>query len=307
MQKRLIRIATRQSKLALWQANHIKDQLTQHHPEYSFELLPLITTGDQRLDLSLTDIGGKRLFVKELEQALLDGKADLAVHSMKDVPMGFPSGLTIAVICDREDPRDVLVSNNFYSIAELPAGAVIGTSSLRRTCQLYALRPEIKIVPMRGNVDTRILRLDEDKYDAIVLAAAGLLRLGLQQRIREFITPEACLPAVGQGALGIECRADDRELLALIKVLDHPATHSCVQAERAMNQRLNGGCQVPIAAYAVIKQEQLIVRGMVGQPDGSLLLHASAQGAISAAEQLGIQVAEDLLAQGAAPILAEFE
>lgn len=303
MKQKLIRIATRQSKLALWQANYIKQKLASHYPAVKIELLPLITTGDKHLHEPLNEIGGKRLFVKELEQALLDGAADLAVHSMKDVPMDLPANLTIPVICEREDPRDVLVSNKFNKITELPPGAVVGTSSLRRAAQLHALRPDLIIQPMRGNIDTRMQRLDEGKYDAIVLAAAGLLRLGLRERIGEFIAPEACLPAVGQGALGIECRADDEEILALIKILDHQATHVCVQAERAMNHRLNGGCQVPIAAYATLKNEQLHLYGMVGKPDGSLILQANAQGFMQDSEELGMRVAEDLLAQGAMEVL----
>lgn len=304
MKKKLLRIATRQSKLALWQANYIKQQLLQRHPDLTIDFLPLTTTGDIRLETSLSKIGGKGLFVKELEQALLDERADIAVHSMKDVPKDLPTELAIPVICKREDPRDVLVANNYKTIAELPQGAVIGTSSLRRTAQLHALRPDLVIRSMRGNVDTRIQRLDEGNYDAIILAAAGLIRLGLEKRICEFIAPENCLPAVGQGALGIECRRADQEILQLISVLNDPVTHVCVRAERAMNNQLGGGCQVPIAGYAkLINETHLVLQGLVGKSDGSVILRAGAQGAVVDAETVGQQVAQDLLAQGAAEIL----
>lgn len=306
MKKNQLRIATRQSPLALWQANHIKQRLEQAYPDLKVELLGITTSGDKLVNGPLNKSGGKGLFVKELEQALLENKADIAVHSMKDVPMEFPEGLEIAVICERADPRDAFISNHYKSLAELPVGAVVGTSSLRRTCQLHQARPDLNMQILRGNVDTRLKRLDENKYDAIILAAAGLLRLGLQQRITEYLSPEVCLPAVGQGALGIECRSADREVLELIKFLNHPSTQQCVLAERAMNLRLHGGCQVPVAAYAILQDEKIMLRGLVGKPDGSILLHANAIDIVNNAVMLGKKVAEDLLQQGAAQILKEY-
>lgn len=303
MKKNLIRIATRRSALALWQASHIKLRLEQCYPDLRVELLPMVTSGDQQKTGPLQAIGGKRLFVKELEQSLLDNQADIAVHSMKDVPMDFPAGLSLAVICKRADPRDVLVANQATSLATLPAGSVIGTSSLRRTCQLRALRPDLIVQPLRGNVDTRVRLLEERKFDAIVLAAAGMMRLALTERITEYLAPDICLPAVGQGALGIECRSGDQTVLDLVQALNHLPTFQCVSAERAMNEQLQGGCQVPVAAYATLEAEQLTMHGLVGKPDGTLLLRAMVQGDAQAAVALGQQLAADLLNQGAAEIL----
>jgi len=298
-----IRIATRKSALALWQADYVKQQLKQAHPGLCVELVPMQSRGDQLLDSPLAKIGGKGLFVKELENALLAGEADIAVHSMKDVPMEFPKGLGLFCICQREDPRDAFVSNQHKSFAELPEGSVLGTSSLRRQAQLLALRPDLQVRFLRGNLDTRLGKLDRGEYDAIILAAAGLIRLGYQPRIRELLPTEVCLPAGGQGAVGIECRSDDNALHALLAPLQDEATAICVRAERALNRRLNGGCQVPIACYAELNDKQIHLRGLVGQPDGSLLLRADGFSAMTEAETLGVALAEDLLSQGADSIL----
>ncbi|MEJ8318693.1 hydroxymethylbilane synthase [Pseudomonas psychrotolerans] len=300
---REIRIATRQSALALWQADYVKARLEAAHPGLRVSLLPMTSRGDKLLDAPLAKIGGKGLFVKELENALLDGSADIAVHSMKDVPMEFPAGLGLYAICEREDPRDAFVSNRHSGLAELPQGSVVGTSSLRRQAQLLALRPDLEIRFLRGNVNTRLAKLDADDYDAIILAAAGLIRLGFAERIREYLTVEDSLPAGGQGAVGIECRTDDAEVHALLEPLHHFDTERRVAAERALNRRLNGGCQVPIACYAVQEGELLWLRGLVGQPDGGLLLRAEARGPLNDPAGLGVTVAEDLLAQGAQGIL----
>ncbi|KTT49175.1 porphobilinogen deaminase [Pseudomonas oryzihabitans] len=300
---REIRIATRQSALALWQADYVKARLEAAHPGLRVSLLPMTSRGDKLLDAPLAKIGGKGLFVKELENALLDGSADIAVHSMKDVPMEFPQGLGLYAICEREDPRDAFVSNRYARLADLPQGSVVGTSSLRRQAQLLALRPDLQIRFLRGNVNTRLAKLDADDYDAIILAAAGLIRLGFAERIRESLSVEDSLPAGGQGAVGIECRTDDAEIHALLEPLHHVDTERRVAAERALNRRLNGGCQVPIACYAVQEGELLWLRGLVGQPDGGLLLRAEARGPLNDPAALGVTVAEDLLAQGAQGIL----
>ena len=300
---REIRIATRKSALALWQAEHVKARLEQAHPGLKVSLVPMVSRGDKLLDAPLAKIGGKGLFVKELETALLENEADIAVHSMKDVPMDFPEGLGLYCICEREDPRDAFVSNTYASLDSLPAGSVVGTSSLRRQAQLLARRPDLKIQFLRGNVNTRLAKLDAGEYDAIILAAAGLIRLGFAERIRASISAEDSLPAGGQGAVGIECRTADSEIHALLAPLHHRDTALRVTAERALNKHLNGGCQVPIACYAVLEGEQLWLRGLVGQPDGSQLLRAEQRAPVTAAEQLGVQVAEALLAQGAAAIL----
>ncbi|WKT00603.1 hydroxymethylbilane synthase [Gallibacterium salpingitidis] len=305
MQKDVIRIATRQSPLALWQANFIKQQLESLYPQLTVELVTMVTKGDVLLDTPLAKIGGKGLFVKELELALLEHRADIAVHSMKDVPMQFPEGLHLSIICEREDPRDAFVSNRYASLAELPQNAVVGTSSLRRQCQLKALRPDMELKTLRGNVGTRLRKLDDGEYDAIILAAAGLIRLGEQQRIRSFIEAETSLPAVGQGAVGVECRVDDEWVNQLLKPLLHQDTWDRVIAERAMNNRLQGGCQVPIAGYAILSGEQLHLRALVGAVDGSEVLRAEGVAPRSQATQLGIQVAESLLAQGAEKLLAQ--
>lgn len=303
MSSREIRIATRKSALALWQAEYVKSRLEQAHPGLRVTLVPMVSRGDKLLDSPLSKIGGKGLFVKELETALLDNQADLAVHSMKDVPMDFPEGLGLFCICEREDPRDAFVSNRFTSLAELPAGSVVGTSSLRRQAQLLAIRPDLQIRFLRGNVNTRLAKLDAGEYDAIILAAAGLIRLGFESRIRSSLSVEDSLPAGGQGAVGVECRVADAEVQALLAPLHHLETATRVTAERAMNKHLNGGCQVPIACYAVIEGEQVWLRGLVGNPDGSALLHAQARAPRSDVVALGVNVAEALLAQGAADIL----
>ncbi|KAB0547285.1 hydroxymethylbilane synthase [Pseudomonas argentinensis] len=300
---REIRIATRKSALALWQAEHVKARLEHAHPGLQVSLVPMVSRGDKLLDAPLAKIGGKGLFVKELETALLEDQADIAVHSMKDVPMDFPQGLGLFCICEREDPRDAFVSNTYESLDALPAGSVVGTSSLRRQAQLLARRPDLKIHFLRGNVNTRLAKLDAGEYDAIILAAAGLIRLGFEDRIRDSIGVEHSLPAGGQGAVGIECRVGDAQLQQLLAPLNHAETALRVTAERAMNKRLNGGCQVPIACYAILEGEQLWLRGLVGEPDGSRLLRAEQRGAAQDAERLGIEVAEALLAQGAGDIL----
>jgi hydroxymethylbilane synthase len=303
MSSREIRIATRKSALALWQAEYVKARLEQAHPGLVVTLVPMVSRGDKLLDSPLSKIGGKGLFVKELETALLENEADIAVHSMKDVPMDFPEGLGLFCICEREDPRDAFVSNTFASLDDLPRGSIVGTSSLRRQAQLLTRRPDLEIRFLRGNVNTRLAKLDAGEYDAIILAAAGLIRLGFEDRITSAISIEDSLPAGGQGAVGIECRSVDTEIHALLAPLHHADTAVRVTAERALNKHLNGGCQVPIACYAVLEGEQIWLRGLVGEPSGGLLLSAQARGPQSAAAALGVQVAEDLLAQGAGAIL----
>lgn len=302
---RKLTIATRESPLALWQAEYVRAELQAAHPGLEVQLLGMTSRGDKILDLPLAKVGGKGLFVKELETALLDGSADIAVHSMKDVPMEFPEGLELGVICEREDPRDAFVSNDFASLDALPAGSVVGTSSLRRECQLRERRPDLEIRFLRGNVNTRLRKLDEGEYRAIILASAGLIRLEMADRIRQRIPVEDSLPAGGQGAVGIELRAGDEGTRELLEALHHGPTAARVSAERAMNLRLNGGCQVPIAAYATLSEDasSLHLRGLVGEPDGSRILRAEVAGPAAAAEELGQQVADDLLAQGAAAIL----
>ena len=302
---KLVRIATRKSALALWQAEFVKAQLEHFHDDVRVELVPMSTQGDIILDTPLAKIGGKGLFVKELEQAMLDGRADIAVHSMKDVPVEFPDDLELHVICEREDPRDAFVSNNFANIDALPQGAIVGTSSLRRQCQIRALRPDLEIRDLRGNVNTRLAKLDSGQYDAIILAAAGLIRLEMGERIRDFIEPEVSLPANGQGAVGIECRIDDEVTKALLAPLEHSETRIRVNAERAMNRHLEGGCQVPIGAYALVDGDQVHLRGLVGAIDGSEILRDEISGHVDDAEKLGIELAKKLLAQGADKILAD--
>ena len=303
MLEKTLKIATRQSPLALWQANYVKDRLQQQYLDLTVELVPMVTKGDVILDSPLAKIGGKGLFVKELENALLNKEADIAVHSMKDVPMQFPEGLGLAVICQREDPRDAFVSHSYRTFTELPQGAVVGTSSLRRQCQLKALRPDLDIRSLRGNVGTRLSKLDNGDYDAIILASAGLSRLGLADRIASFIDVEQSLPAAGQGAVGIECRTDDAQVQALLAPLADAETTYCVLAERAMNNHLQGGCQVPIGGYAVLQQGQLYLRALVGDIDGSRIIRAEGKSAVENAEVLGVKIAEQLLAQGADKIL----
>lgn len=299
----ILKIATRQSPLALWQANFVKDRLEDLHPYLTVELVPMVTKGDVILDTPLAKIGGKGLFVKELENALLEKRADIAVHSMKDVPMQFPKGLGLSVICKREDPRDAFVSNRYASFDDLPKGAIVGTSSLRRQCQLKQLRPDLDIRSLRGNVGTRLSKLDNGEYDAIILAAAGLIRLGMKERIASFIETTTSLPAAGQGAVGIECRTDDLAVQALLAPLADKETTACVLAERAMNTRLQGGCQVPIGGYAVLENNQIYLRALVGELDGSAIIRAEGKSAVENAEELGVQIAEKLLAQGADRIL----
>lgn len=299
----VLRIATRKSPLALWQAEYVKQRLQQCHPGLRIELLTMVTQGDKILDTPLAKVGGKGLFVKELEQGMLEGRADIAVHSMKDVPVDLPAGLHLPVICEREDPRDAFVSNAFAAIDDLPAGARVGTSSLRRTCQLRAYRPDLEILDLRGNVGTRLQKLDDGNYDAIILAAAGLRRLGLSARIRDAISSDVLLPAIGQGAVGIECRQDDARVNDIIASLDDSTTHIRVTAERALNRRLEGGCQVPIAGYAELEHDEIRLRGLVGWPDGSRIIHDIISGRAADAESLGVTLAESLLTQGAGEIL----
>ncbi|KAF7771375.1 hydroxymethylbilane synthase [Pseudoalteromonas undina] len=302
---KLVRIATRKSALALWQAEFVKAQLEHFHDDVRVELVPMSTQGDIILDTPLAKIGGKGLFVKELEQAMLDGRADIAVHSMKDVPVEFPDDLELHTICEREDPRDAFVSNNFVNIDTLPQGAIVGTSSLRRQCQIRAMRPDLEIRDLRGNVNTRLAKLDSGQYDAIILAAAGLIRLEMGERIRDFIEPEVSLPANGQGAVGIECRIDDTVTKALLAPLEHNETRIRVNAERAMNRHLEGGCQVPIGAYALVEGDQVHLRGLVGAIDGSEILRDEISGHVDDAEKLGVELAKKLLAQGADKVLAD--
>ncbi|WP_432696904.1 hydroxymethylbilane synthase [Marinobacterium sp. YM272] len=304
---RTIRIATRRSLLALWQAEYVKAELERIHPGIQVELNKIESKGDKILDTPLAKIGGKGLFVKELENAMLDGEADIAVHSMKDVPMEFPQGLGLAVICPRENPTDAFVSNSYNHLDELPQGAVVGTSSLRREVQIRERRPDLQVKFLRGNVQTRLGKLDNGDYDAIILATAGLMRLKLNERIRYEIPAEESLPAGGQGAVGIECRSDDQELIELIQPLHHTETAYRVLAERAMNRRLEGGCQVPIGCYATLNDDisEIWLRGLVGRPDGTLVLRDEIRGPVDQAEQLGITLAERLLDAGADAILKE--
>jgi len=301
----ILRIATRKSQLALWQAEYVKAALEAIHPDLQVELVKMTTQGDKILDTPLAKVGGKGLFVKELETGLLNGEADIAVHSMKDVPVELPEGLHLPVICPREDPRDAFVSNRYKTLDDLPEGARLGTSSLRRQCQIAALRADLQIVDLRGNVNTRLQKLDEGQYDAIILAAAGLKRLGFEARITQFLGPEISLPAIGQGAVGIECRSDDERINRLIAPLNDKTTALRVRAERAMNHRLNGGCQVPIAGYAEISHGVILIRGLVGRTNGSEIVRGEIAGPPEDAAELGLVLAEDLLSRGADTILEE--
>ena len=298
-----IRIATRKSPLAMWQAEHVADALRAAHPGLNVEILGMSTQGDKILDTPLAKIGGKGLFVKELEARMLEGDADIAVHSMKDVPVELPQGLHLPVIMQREDPRDAFVSNHYAHLDDLPAGAVVGTSSLRRQCQLADRRPDLVLKSLRGNVNTRLRKLDEGEYDAVILAAAGLIRLGFGKRIRTALDPADSLPAIGQGAVGIECRSDDARVNALIAPLHHTDTADRVHAERAFNARLEGGCQVPIGGHAVLEGDQLWLRGLVGAVDGSEIIRGEIRSPREQAEALGVALAEKLLARGAREIL----
>ncbi len=289
----------------MWQAEDVSSRLQKLYPDLDVQLVSMKTKGDKILDAPLAKVGGKGLFVKELEEGMLAGKADIAVHSMKDVPVEFPPGLELALIMKREDPRDAFVSNKYENLAALPENAVVGTSSLRRQTQIKERYPNIKLDWLRGNVNTRLRKLDDGEYDAIILAAAGLRRLGFESRIRSSLEPEDSLPAIGQGAVGIESRSDDDSVKQLLAPLADADTTLRVQAERAMNETLNGGCQVPLAGYAVLEGDQLYLRGLVGEPDGSKVLRAEIRGASSDAVALGIKLAEDLLSQGAGEILAK--
>ncbi len=307
MTDNILRIATRKSPLAIWQAEHVSECLRQLHPQLQIELVRMSTSGDKLLDSPLSQIGGKGLFVKELEQGLLSGAADIAVHSMKDVPVELPSGLQLPAILQREDPRDAFVSNRYANVDELPPGARLGTASLRRQCQLRARRPDLDIVTLRGNVNSRLAKLDSGDFAAILLAAAGLIRLGMGARITRLLEPDESLPAIGQGAIGIECRDDDSRVLDLIGALDHTPTHICVSAERALNARLHGGCQVPIAGFAELGHGVILLRGLVGSLDGQRFVRGDISGKPEDAEELGTVLAEDLLARGAGAILAELD
>ena len=298
-----LRIGTRKSPLALWQAEHVREQLQALHPGLAVELVTMTTEGDKILDTPLAKIGGKGLFLKELEQALLEKRVDIAVHSLKDVTVTLPAGLVIPVIGEREDPRDAFVSSRYAALDRMPAGGRIGTSSLRRQCQLRARYPQLEVVTLRGNVNSRLQKLDRGELDAVLLAAAGLKRLGFENRIRALLPPEVLLPAVGQGALAIECRAADDEIQRLIAPLHHAPTATCVSAERALNARLEGGCQVPIAAYAELSGDTLRLRALVGEPDGTRVIHGDTVGDAARAEQLGADLADELLSRGARAIL----
>jgi hydroxymethylbilane synthase len=303
LMKSSLRIATRKSPLALWQAEHVKSRLMQAHKGLTVELVTFTTQGDKILDTPLAKIGGKGLFVKELEVAILEGKADIAAHSIKDVPMEFPEGLFLSTILEREEPCDAFVSNKFDSVQTLPEGAIVGTCSLRRRCQLLSKRPDLKIRDLRGNVNSRLEKLDNGDYDAIVLACAGLVRLDMAKRIKQRISSSWIMPAVGQGAVGLEAREGDDETLALLSVLHHADTADRIIAERALNRRLQGGCQVPIASYAMLDGDTLHLQALVGEPDGSKIIAGDISGHRSDGEQLGIKLADDLLSRGAKEIL----
>jgi len=298
-----LRIATRKSPLALWQANHVRDALQERHPGLQVELVTMTTQGDKILDTPLAKVGGKGLFVKELETGMLEGRADLAVHSMKDVPVEFPQGLGLAAVLPREDPRDTLISNEYSSIEALPQGARVGTSSLRRQCQLRRIRPDLEVLDLRGNVNTRLAKLDNGDYDAILLAAAGVKRMGWEARITELLAPEQFVPAIGQGAIGIEIRVDDARVRGLIEELNDSQTATRIRAERALNEALQGGCQVPIAGYSEISHGVIVLRALVGRPDGSEMVQGVISGRPEDAGELGQVLAEDLLSRGARQIL----
>ena len=300
-------IASRESALALWQARHIQGQLASHYPNLRVEILGMTTEGDRRLDISLAKVGGKGLFVKELEEALAAGRADIAVHSVKDVPVVLPEGFVLAATARRDDPRDAFVSSRYADLSALPAGARVGTSSLRRECQLRARYPRLDIQPLRGNVPTRLKKLDDGHYDAVILAAAGLKRLGLEDRIRRALPPSESLPAPGQGALGIECLAARSDLADLLAPLNDAATERCVSAERAFSRALSGSCDVPLGAYAELENGSLRLRGFVGAPDGTRIVSGEQAGPADCAEALGAALAERLKAQGAAEILAQLQ
>jgi hydroxymethylbilane synthase len=304
---RRIVIASRESALALWQARHVESRLAALYPGAEIRILGLTTEGDRRLDASLARIGGKGLFVKELEDALASGSADIAVHSMKDVPMTLAREFALAAISEREDPRDAFVSSRYADLSALPAGARVGTSSLRRECQLRARHPRLRIEPLRGNVTTRLGKLDAGDYDAVILAAAGLKRLGLDDRITRLLPPSESLPAPGQGALGVECLSQRSDLLESLAALNHAVTARCVIAERAFSRALSGSCNVPLGAYAQEEGSNLRLRGFVGAPDGSRVVSGEVKGPVRDPEALGLTLAKGLKAQGAAEILAQLE
>ncbi|MGI9228991.1 MAG: hydroxymethylbilane synthase [Gammaproteobacteria bacterium] len=307
MSNKKLRIVSRESPLAVWQAEHVRECLLARHPDCSVEIISVKTTADRFPDKTLGSIGGKGMFIKELEQALLTGRADIAVHSMKDVTIDLPEQLALPVIMQREDPTDVFIANHFVTLADLPAGARVGTSSLRRQCQLKAWRADLQLVDVRGNVGTRLAKLDAGDYDALILAAAGIKRLGMQQRIRERISTDTMLPAVGQGALGIEIRADDNDTLQRVSVLQDPDTRLCVTAERMVSRHLFGSCHLPLAVFASCDADSIAIRALVGRPDGSTILRADVRGSKSQAQQLAQQLADTLLAQGADAILRELQ
>jgi hydroxymethylbilane synthase len=298
-----IRIATRESRLALWQAEHVASLLCRHHPGLTVELVPMTTRGDQVLDRTLAKIGGKGLFIKELESAMLEARADIAVHSMKDVPAKLPEAFKIAAVLEREDPRDALVSSQYFTLTEIPADGIIGTSSLRRQAQLRHLRPDLRVEPLRGNVETRLNKLDHGHFAAILLAAAGLKRLGLEHRIAGLLGPEVSLPAVGQGAVGVECLAGRDDIAALLASLEHAATRRCVEAERAFASGLGASCESPVAGFAEIEGDELVLRGLVATADGATVLRGEIRGAATDAPSLGAALAADLIERGAAALL----
>ncbi|MDO8426075.1 MAG: hydroxymethylbilane synthase [Deltaproteobacteria bacterium] len=304
MKKKIV-IGTRGSKLALWQANWVKGELEKRHPELEVSLEKIKTTGDKILDVPLAKVGGKGLFVKEIEEALLEGRAHLAVHSMKDVPTIFPKGLHLRCITKREDPRDAVFSRNNVKLLDLPKGSKIGTSSLRRQSQILHLRPDFEILHLRGNLDTRMRKLEDGHFDAIILAGAGVKRLGWESKITELLSPEVSLPAIGQGALGIETRTDDEYINNLVAFFDHPETSYAVRAERALLKRLEGGCQVPIAAYGQLSGDTLNLTGLVASPDGKIFVRDAISGHKDKAEPLGVELAEKLLKMGAYDILKD--
>lgn len=305
MSSRVLRIATRRSALARWQAGHVAEQLRAHAPERHVELVPLVTQGDRNQRASLALVGGKGLFVKELEAALADGRADLAVHSLKDVPVELPPGFVIAAVLERADPRDAMVAVHWRSLEALPAGAHVGSSSLRRQCQLRYCRPDLVVLPLRGNVDTRLRKVDTGEYDAAVLAVAGLKRLGLAHKIAAVLEPEVSLPAITQGTIAIECRADDLEILNVLEPLNHAPTWQRSLAERALNRGLSGSCTLPIAGFAELDGDALRLRGRVGLPDGSRMIDGEIRGPVAQAQALGQQLADNMLAKGAADVLRQ--
>lgn len=302
-----IRIATRKSQLALWQAEHVAALLQAAHPGLETELVPMSSKGDKVLDTALAKIGGKGLFIKELEAGLLEDEADIAVHSMKDVPVvtELPPELHVPVVCEREDPRDAFVCNHYDSLDALPQGATVGTASLRRQCQILARRPDLNIALLRGNVNSRLAKLDDGQYDAIILASAGLKRLGFDERIRACLEPEVLLPAVGQGAVGIECRRDDADINELIQAINHDDTHIRVMAERGMSYALEGGCQVPIAGFAELEGDRVRLRALVGRPDGSEVIRGERTGPAAEATDMGQALGNELLERGAGEILQQ--